>query len=107
MILPAKQKRVFVVIYISFRMDEAKLIEIQIDIPEFLHKTESVADLSDNHQIIENVQFDRKIQRIRTHLEQIVTGISDGFPKQPVKLHFLLIRLQFGHQFVIIKIDLV
>jgi hypothetical protein len=107
LILPAKQERVFVVLYIRLRMDEAKLIEIQIDIPELFHKTESVAGLSDNHQIIENVQFDRKIQRIRTHLQQIVTGISDGFPKQPVQLHFLLLRLQFGHQLVIRKIDLV
>lgn len=107
LILPAKQKRVFVVLYIRLRMDEAKLIEIQIDIPEFLNKTQSVAHLSDDHQIIENVQFHRKIQRIRTHLQQIVASISDSFPKQPIQLHFLLLRLQFGHQFIIRKINLV
>ena len=106
LILPTNNHPIFVILSICLLFHVTKLIQKKSYIFPLFLKTQYSLYFCHNHNIIEYVQFDRKIQTVCWHLCSELWMTVYCLTCQLTQLHFLLRQLHFHHPVVITEVYL-
>ena len=84
LILSAKKQYVFEIFEVGFGFNETILIQVEVEVSDFLLVAKGIDDFGDDDKVIEDVELNWEIKTISSHFDDKLAIVFDRFAEQLV-----------------------
>ena len=84
LILSAKKQYVFEIFEVGFGFNETILIQVEVEVSDFLLVAKGIDDFGDDDKVIEDIELNWEIKTISSHFDDKLAIVFDRFAEQLV-----------------------